>query len=150
MFRKLRIAFSVVCGIVCLLLILLWARSYWATDLISRIDSRKIATTFGSQYGALYFAHFDAEIAYTGTGNSSAPRQWAYKSLGGYHANNGLFVWKRSESSLKAALPHWAVAILALMIGAGSWLPWRFSLRSLLIATTLVALLLGAVVYALR
>ena len=28
-FRKLRIAWSVVCGIACVLLIVLWVRSYW-------------------------------------------------------------------------------------------------------------------------
>jgi hypothetical protein len=32
-FRKLRIAWSVACGILCLLLIVLWVRSYWSSDL---------------------------------------------------------------------------------------------------------------------
>ena len=31
-YRKLRIAWSAVCGIVCLLLIVLWVRSYWWRD----------------------------------------------------------------------------------------------------------------------
>src|SRR6476660_981818 len=31
-FRKLRIAWSVGCGVVCVLLIVLWARSYWWQD----------------------------------------------------------------------------------------------------------------------
>src|SRR5688500_7945556 len=33
--RKLRIVFSVVCGIPCALLIALWGRSYWWTDQLS-------------------------------------------------------------------------------------------------------------------
>ena len=32
--RKVRIAFSVVCGIVCVLLIVLWVRSYWRLDTV--------------------------------------------------------------------------------------------------------------------
>ena len=31
-FRKLRIAWSVVWGIACVLLIVLWVRSYWSVD----------------------------------------------------------------------------------------------------------------------
>jgi hypothetical protein len=31
-YRKLRIAWSAVCGMICLLLILLWVRSYWWHD----------------------------------------------------------------------------------------------------------------------
>jgi hypothetical protein len=33
--RSLRIAVSAVCGILCLLLIVLWVRSYWWLDIIS-------------------------------------------------------------------------------------------------------------------
>jgi uncharacterized membrane protein YbhN (UPF0104 family) len=39
-FRKLRIAFSATCLIVCVLLIVLWVRSYWIVDTIGRIDLR--------------------------------------------------------------------------------------------------------------
>ena len=34
-FRKLRIAFSATCLIACVLLIVLWVRSYWCTEDIS-------------------------------------------------------------------------------------------------------------------
>ncbi len=48
--------------------------------------------------------------------------------------------------------PHWIVALVAALVGA---LPWalkirRFSLRTLLIATTLVAVVLGLAVWASR
>jgi hypothetical protein len=33
--RNLRIAFSAICGIACVLLIVLWVRSYWVWDLIN-------------------------------------------------------------------------------------------------------------------
>ena len=43
--------------------------------------------------------------------------------------------------------PHWFVALLAVGISILPWLRWRFSLRTLLIATTLVAVVLGVVVW---
>jgi hypothetical protein len=45
---------------------------------------------------------------------------------------------------------HWFVSFLITLLAALPWLPYRFSLRTLLIATTLVAVLLGAVIYAVR
>jgi hypothetical protein len=140
-FRKLRIAFSATCLIACVLLLVFWMRSFRVTDLVARIDDQRIATTIGSQYGAIYLAHFNAEIGYRGTTNSSAPHTWVYKALTGYTSNHGLFVWNRSQHSLYAELPHWLFAVVATMIGAGVWLPWRFSLRTMLIATTLMLFL---------
>jgi hypothetical protein len=46
--------------------------------------------------------------------------------------------------------PFWFVALLAATSACTPWLRWRFSLRTLLIAMTLVAMGLGLVVYALR
>jgi hypothetical protein len=47
-------------------------------------------------------------------------------------------------------VPHWTLALIACLLAAASWLPGRFSLRTLLIATTLVAISLGLVAWALR
>src|SRR3954465_14849637 len=41
-FRKLRITWSVTCGIACALLIALWVRSYWRKDTLEFKDSRKL------------------------------------------------------------------------------------------------------------
>src|SRR6476661_7413421 len=42
-FRKLRIAWSVLCGIACVLLILLWVRSYWWNDSVfKRLGTREL------------------------------------------------------------------------------------------------------------
>jgi hypothetical protein len=43
--------------------------------------------------------------------------------------------------------PHWFAMLTALAIAATPWLRWRFSLRTLLIATTLVAVVLGLIVW---
>jgi hypothetical protein len=148
--KHLTIAFRTLCGLAAVLLCVLWVRSFWVTDLVSKINDQRIATTIGSQYGAVYLAHFDAEIGYRHSNNSSAPRPWAFTSVMGYTSNDGLFVWSRRQTSLYAALPHWVFAMVTMMVGACSWLPWRFSLRTLLLGMTLVALVLGAVIYLTR
>lgn len=48
--------------------------------------------------------------------------------------------------SQRRAVPHWLLLLLAATISAMPWIKWRFSLRTLLIATTLVAVGLGIVV----
>jgi hypothetical protein len=47
-------------------------------------------------------------------------------------------------------MPHWFAAMLTLAIATIPWFRWRFSLRTLLLAMTLAALTLGAIVWAAR
>ena len=42
-------------------------------------------------------------------------------------------------------LPHWFAALCPAALAAIPWIRWRFSLRTLLIATTLVAAALGTI-----
>jgi hypothetical protein len=150
-FRKLRIAWSIGCGLVAALLMALWVRSFWTLDMVSRIDCRNIDTTFGSLDGTLYLAHFNAKVAYEGHAiNPWAPRDWSYESHetpGTYH---GQFEWKRGPTSLNVSLPHWSLAISIALIGAAPWFGRRFSLRTLLFVMTLVAVTMGLVVWASR
>ena len=55
------------------------------------------------------------------------------------------------NSGLRLAIPHWFFLVVSFAFAIVPWvrqLKWRFSLRTLLIATTLVAVILGAIVYA--
>jgi hypothetical protein len=47
-------------------------------------------------------------------------------------------------------LPHWFFVLLVPISGTLCWLPWRFNLRTLLLALTLVAVVLGFVAHAIR
>ena len=59
-FRKLRIAWSVGCAIACVLLIVLWVRSYWSADTVSvNTLSRGWAADITSWDGRLRFSAFD-------------------------------------------------------------------------------------------
>ena len=65
MARKLRIAWSVGCGIVCLLLIVLWVRSHWRKDLcFLRVD--KETYFLYSEWGMLIWNHHPNSVDNTG------------------------------------------------------------------------------------
>ncbi len=90
--RYLRIAFSAVCGVVCVLLVVLW----WN------------------------ILHIQKSIL--GFGIASEPQTWTLR------------------------VPYWFTIALLATCGCAPWIPYRFSLRTLLIATTLLALTLGLVI----
>jgi hypothetical protein len=46
--------------------------------------------------------------------------------------------------------PHWFAVALVGVVSVAPWLRWRFSLRTLLIATTLVAAATGTIIYLAR
>ena len=48
------------------------------------------------------------------------------------------------------AFPQWCPVLASMILAVIPWLRWRFSLRTLLIATTLVAVVLGIIVWAVR
>jgi hypothetical protein len=47
-------------------------------------------------------------------------------------------------------IPYWSFLASVVVVASLPWLKWRFSLRTLLIATTLVAVGIGVVVMTLR
>jgi hypothetical protein len=57
---------------------------------------------------------------------------------------NGRFVWL-SIDNWDVWIPHWVLVLLSAVFAALPWLPWKFSLRTLLIATTLIAVVLGLI-----
>jgi hypothetical protein len=152
-FRKLRIAWSVFCGIACVLLIVLWVRSYSTLDLIQ-------ATTT-SRYFDLSSLYGELRVM---TETDNADRKYVPKwSASSWEVDSGMRLYgspaKQSPSGFYldsgptievAAIPTWFAFILCCTCTIAPWLPrWsgRFSLRTLLITTTLVAVLLGLAVY---
>src|SRR4051794_31716465 len=57
--RYLRIAFSATCLIACVLLIVLWVRSYWRGEFIGRMTPSIFLTRIGSNAGSVYFSYQD-------------------------------------------------------------------------------------------
>jgi len=64
---------------------------------------------------------------------SSSLSDWGYT-----YANDGI------------VLPYWLCILVLALITVASWFPRRFSLRALLIGTTLVAVVLGLIAWLIR
>jgi len=158
-FRKLRIAWSVGCGIGCLLLIVLWVRSYFAASYIVN-EADLPQNPFGSQtltvsssWGIVCVESYPdfmwPHIHGWHSGTDDVTKSSAYKQKG--LAITSQFKWQTVRSVFVLQAPYWCVVLVIGSIGA---LPWafrsRFSLRTLLVGTTLVAAILGAVVWAAR
>ncbi len=160
-FRYLRIAFSVGCGAICLLVIALWVRSYWRWECL---NSPNIATISNKgrvgviwNYGMLwpYGLHEKFWRA------SSYDNDWFIQDIMGYLPNAlpksnvwgfGCYrAWHASNHrDFTVVMPHWFLVLVSLALSALPWLRWRFNLRTLLFGITVVAALLGAVVLAVR
>jgi hypothetical protein len=147
-FRKLRIAWSVVWSVVAVLFVLLWVRSYsWCERYcLPRIGTKMLGAN--SPIG---------NIVLTCTGDlysGDGPYYWsapaAPESM--FHVYfPGPYYWPRLrpwEDGFWVILPMWLPIAMSIGLGFGPWLRYRFSLRTLLIATTLVAMVLGVIVVA--
>jgi hypothetical protein len=147
--RKLRITWSVFWGIACVLLIALWVRSYRATDSVYGRIPTLVDIGGASQAGQLMlaFCHCGAWDAWH---HFSVPYGQG-DDLGAIAPASGFgWVFADNDDERYFFSPHWFVAVVFTMFASAPWIGQRFSLRTLLIATTLVALVLGLVVWAAR
>ena len=146
-YRKVRIAWSVGFGILCLLLIVLWVRSYGKSDLI---------------IGLGWDGHSWLESSSGLLALSSTPEHLrrppkpafdvvSYQIVATEHF---LIPWRvgyfRTQLGNTWLLPIWMLIAAVATLGACPWMHWQFTLRTLLIATTLVAVGLGLLVMMLR
>ena len=55
-----------------------------------------------------------------------------------------------SFDAKKGEIPYWFLTLFSAALAAAPWLRWRFSLRTLLLAITLIAVVLGLIVWSIR
>lgn len=116
-YRKLRIAWSVVSGICCALVFVLWVNSFLSYRHIKSVPP----------LGSIYLS-----------------QGWVqYSEIAPHYSLN--YPQRHNRRNI---LPLAPVAACAAMLTIAPWLPWRFSLRTLLLATTAAAALLGFAIYA--
>ena len=140
---KLRLAFFAVCGIVCLLLIVLWARSFWTTDYMDTYDSSNVQTTFGSNKGTLFFNQVD----WTFDPGIQVPHGWTHMTRPAKESGGKRWLgWSRTGVSIQVAVSHWSAILIFAALAAVPWLSWRFKLSTLLIAMTVIAALVAIAV----
>jgi|SRR3954451_12709460 hypothetical protein len=147
-FRKLRIAWSVFCGLPCVLLIALWVRSYWCKDTLEYSGPSNLRTIV-SERGEIHCdqtAWMDGgpdENEWSVTSENVVPHNET--ATHGFSLKAGVY-----DNEFSFTFPQWSPVLAFMSVGAVPWIGWskRFSIRSLLIATTLVAAVLGLAVWA--
>jgi hypothetical protein len=145
--RYVRIIVTALSLTACVLLTALWVRSYWTCDLVSRMDANSLVTTLGSNRETVYFVRLQLPGFRAAVRSAMRPRPqhgWRHSSSEANPVNNS-FIWQFSEGITNVTLPLWLVVPILAAAGATPWIKWRFSLRTLLIATTLVAVGFGVV-----
>jgi hypothetical protein len=143
----LRIAWSVSWGLVAMLLCVLWVRSYWYWEGIE-LQKQKLGMV-----AKVY--SFDGLLGF----DKSYPlSDWTFGHVSIFSEPNRLqdgyhfFSWL-TGSFFGVRFPHYFGLFLVGALSAIVWLPLpfkRFSLRTLLIAATLIAGILGLAVWSLR
>jgi hypothetical protein len=159
-FRKLRIAW-VLCGVTCVLLIVLWASSLnhiykaYARIYDQYIEVSALRGRFGLQFVTerhnwtmhdrlgLFRKAVDSTYSQSYPVDVAATLGFSFQHFYPPGANSSLQVWR-------GTVPCWFLIAVCCGLAPLSFIPSRFSLRTLLIATTLVAVALGLAVYVAR
>jgi len=139
-YRKLRIAWSVFCGLAAVLLIVLWVRSYYAKDLLD-VAAPPHWLVIESVGGRISFRLMNEPTILSS--------RLSFNSYGPTFARFG------TNINEQVSVLDGAIALAIAVAGILPWLQYRprrrqFSLRSLLIATMLVAVVLGLAAYEIR
>src|SRR5687768_11764356 len=137
--RYLRIAVTMLSLTACVLLIALWVRSNWYLDefWIPLPYSRALGFISVANCGSIGLQRREPDPSVYIIG---------YSSTDDWQSEAGIF---RGFSAVSESdvfylnAPYWFLVMLFAIV---PWLPWRFSLRTLLIATTLVAVGLGVLI----
>jgi hypothetical protein len=148
-YRKLRIAWSAAFGLLALLLIVLCVRSYDRLDILEK-RTRSLAVQICSVKGRIAIARLDPRTSYV--------IRRPYLSFAAGDAADwrkaGVLGFAYYDDGAVTALiaPHWLPALLSVAIAVIPWTSrtWRFSLRTLLIGMTVVALAVGLLVASTR
>jgi len=145
-FRKLRIAWSIGCAIVSVLLIVFWVRSHYWVDQVFLPITQSAYVTLGSTPDAFGVGLTDSSPnGAFGTFHMPVTDWLAAVSDGTSNSWSGVMMFSISADG--AILPYWFGVLMSAAFGTAPWLPCRFRLRTLLIGTTLVAVVLGLIVW---
>jgi len=151
MARKLRIAASVFFGLLTVALCVLWVRSYWHMEqvLCSVAQNYVLVTSVPGAVGITVIPEESIApwILYNQPASewrAKEEERWRQQSWGGFYIS--------LSSNVIIVAPYWFWLLIPATLTTILWRfpPRRFSLRTLLIATTLIALVLGLAVWAVR
>jgi hypothetical protein len=152
--RGMRIAWSALLGLLCLLLIVLWVRSYTLQETISTKSRARgkggiaVSTLRGSLF--INQERFYLTIDDPAEAAALGPIYHSRKPLAG----GRVFISSQPDIGYEprgkgTKLPIWLVVAAVVVVAAIPWFPWstRFSVRTLFIVVTLVAMAVGLGLY---
>lgn len=132
-------------GIAAVLFCMLWIRSYGAATVLAKEFNQTAAVKFVSQRGFLGVVAFDPR---------DSPRRYDMYGYGDYDLDRfakpswEIRMHPKADVYGQAMLPWWVVVSIVVVPSLiAPWLRWRFTLRTLLIAITLIAIVLGLIVW---
>jgi hypothetical protein len=141
MARRLRIGASLFFAVLAVLVCILWVRSYWWLDTV-------ILYRGGNWYGnesawGVFRTHIMFDV---GVGDGLFRRS---DPLSEARFPKLVFTWfgRIGGPVFTTSCSLWIPAMLFASIAAAPWFRWRYSLRTLLLTTTLVAIVLGLAVW---
>jgi hypothetical protein len=148
-FRKLRIAFSAVCLTACALLIALWVRSFpWDDQLQFPLRSTH-GVVLNSLHGGVLISILWKDNVNIVRRCATEHHKMRRNQVLGSTIDGPFQLLINDGGTLAILVPHWLFVLFGTFLAAIPCVPWpnRFSLRTLLITTTLIALALGTTIY---
>lgn len=142
--KYLRIAVTALSLAGCVLLLALWVSSYTTRDSVFwPWINRAVQVSSLKGHVVVWVVGKEPAGRWEPAKFEHSPIEGRFKTL---FDNNVLgFYFARKPGGFRLDVPHWFLVLLGIMVAAAAWRheKWRFSLRTLLIATTLVAVALG-------
>lgn len=153
-YRKLRIAWSVAWGILCLILILAWLRNFWSADAAWMPLPGNGQLTVVSTDGQFVTSITNYGSRHYGRAIPNTPAVWGWQSFEpSKHSTMTVLVpWKKvvryriiANGDVEVSLPHWLLVIVSILIATSVWIrwSWRYSIRTMLVITTLAAVVVA-------
>jgi hypothetical protein len=155
MLKYLRIAVTALSLTACLLLIVLWVRSYYYLDILENATSSRLLQ-LQSITGRFVVDRIEPgrnprlapiEVADI-LSSASRGRTYSSERIDDSSSSWVNFGYYDAGITTRVIVPYWIPVVLLAALAAAPWIRWsrRFSLRALLIATALVAVVCGLIV----
>jgi hypothetical protein len=153
-YRKLPIAWSVMWGLFAVLLCVLWIRSHSVGNAVQWSATKWVGFQLTSMQGQLTVRRCDLDGAGHHGGMDFPDWRLSQSRAGSFSNGPTTLGFNLAHLSFYIAFPYWAPVTFCLALAVAPVLirhqRFRFSLRTLLIATTLVAVVLGIIAWLLR
>ncbi len=146
MLTYLRIAVTALSLTACVLFVALLVRSYWYRVNIQTLPFANRTLQCSLTPNGLYFRTsrrgFRWLSGFWQESKADNRNDWDYSNQSAFYVSINQY----GPGDVAFRFPYWFPVVITTAFAAAPWVRWRFSIRTVLIATTLVAVVLGAIV----